>query len=326
MRRSVLRVLGAAVVVIATAQRGRAQLADQIADEVRNGVPVVGADIGVAAPISNYRNTANPGGAIAPFVGYQIGRDFAFTPIIQPQFAAFSGNSSVPSITSITAGGRFSLNDGPAEAYFNAQGGWYWETTGPIDHNGGGFNIGGGFNYEFWAGTALGLFVTYHEANMRPERVTTSNTTQFLVTGFEVRHRFLPPAPGPAPVVAEAPPPAAVPMKRKIVLRGVNFDFNKYNIRPDASPILDEAARTLQEYGDVTIYVDGYTDAIGSVPYNQRLSERRANAVKEYLQRHGVSASRMTARGFGKSNPVASNDTAEGRAQNRRVELIVNNQ
>ena len=82
----------------------------------------------------------------------------------------------------------------------------------------------------------------------------------------------------------------------------------------------------MQEYGDVTIYVDGYTDAIGSVPYNQRLSERRANAVKEYLQRHGVSATRMTGRGFGKSNPVATNDTAEGRAQNRRVELIVNNQ
>ena len=109
-------------------------------------------------------------------------------------------------------------------------------------------------------------------------------------------------------------------------LRGVNFDFDKYNIRPDAAPILDEAARTLQQYGDVTIYVDGYTDSIGSDAYNQRLSERRANAVKEYLQSHGVAASRMTARGFGKTNPVASNETAEGRAQNRRVELIVNNQ
>jgi outer membrane protein OmpA-like peptidoglycan-associated protein len=325
MRRSVLRVLGAAAVVIATAQRGGAQLADQIADLVKNGVPVVGADIGAAFPNSKYRNTANPGGAIAPFVGYQIGQDFTFTPIIQPQFAAFSGNSSVPSITSITAGARFSLNDGPSEVYFGAQGGGYWETTGPIDHSGGGWNISGGANYEFWPGTALGLFVAYHQASMRPATVTTSNTTSFIVTGFEVRHRFLPPPPAPAPFVAEAPPPPA-PMKKKIVLRGVNFDFDKYNIRPDATPILDEAARTLQEFGDVTIYVDGYTDAIGGVEYNQRLSERRANAVKEYLERHGVAASRMTARGFGKSNPVATNDTPEGRAQNRRVELIVNNQ
>ena len=113
-------------------------------------------------------------------------------------------------------------------------------------------------------------------------------------------------------------------MKKKIVLRGVNFDFDKYNIRPDAMPILDEAARTLKEYGDVSISVDGYTDSIGTDAYNQRLSERRAKAVTDYLERQGVAGSRMTVRGFGKSNPVASNDTPEGRAQNRRVELIVN--
>ena len=212
------------------------------------------------------------------------------------------------------------------EAYVGAQGGYYWQTTGPIDNNGAGYNVSGGVNYDFWPGTALGLFIAYHNAFMRPARFTTSDNTQFLVTGIEVRHRFQPLPPGPAPVVAEAAPAAAAPMKRKIILRGVNFDFDKYNIRPDAVPILDEAARTLQEYGDVTIYVDGYTDAIGGDAYNQRLSERRANAVKEYLQRHGISASRMTARGFGKTNPVATNATAEGRAQNRRVELIVQNQ
>ena len=70
--------------------------------------------------------------------------------------------------------------------------------------------------------------------------------------------------------------------------------------------------------------VDGYTDSVGSDEYNQRLSERRANSVKDYLETLGVSGSRLTAQGFGKTNPVASNDTAEGRAQNRRVELVVN--
>ena len=328
MRRNVLWVLGAAAVVIAVAQRGEAQTADEISYDVTHGMPVVGADIGAAIPISTYKQTAGVGGAIAPFVGYQIGQDFAFTPIIQPQFAAFSSccGDTVASITSITAGFRLSLNEGPTEAYVGAQGGYYWQTTGPIDNNGAGYNVSGGVNYDFWPGTALGLFIAYHNAFMRPARFTTSDNTQFLVTGIEVRHRFQPLPPGPAPVVAEAAPAAAAPMKRKIILRGVNFDFDKYNIRPDAVPILDEAARTLQEYGDVTIYVDGYTDAIGGDAYNQRLSERRANAVKEYLQRHGISGSRMTARGFGKTNPLATNATAEGRAQNRRVELIVQNQ
>ena len=67
--------------------------------------------------------------------------------------------------------------------------------------------------------------------------------------------------------------------------------------------------------------VDGYTDSVGTDKYNQGLSERRANAVMSHLVDRGVSASRLTATGYGESNPVASNDTAEGRALNRRVEL-----
>jgi outer membrane protein OmpA-like peptidoglycan-associated protein len=326
MRRSVLRGLGAAAVVIALAQAASAQLADQLTDYVKTGVPVVGADIGATVPISKFQKTASNGGAIAPFAGYQMGTDsFTFTPILQPQYAAFSGGSdNLVSVTSLTAGARFSLIDENSEVYFGAQGGYYWGTNGVIEHHSGnGFNIEGGYNYEVWRGTALGAFARYDQASFHPIPSGTSDTTEFLVVGFEVRHRFLPPPPAPPPpVVAAAPPPA--PVKKKIVLRGVNFDFDKYNIRPDAAPILDEAAKTLKEYGDVTVSVDGYTDWIGSEEYNQRLSERRAAAVKDYLVGQGVSATRMTARGFGKTNPVASNETAEGRAQNRRVELIVN--
>ena len=151
----------------------------------------------------------------------------------------------------------------------------------------------------------------------------TDSDTKFVTTGLEVRHRFLPePPPPPAPVVVAAPPPP--PMKKKIVLRGVNFDFDKYNIRPDAVPILEEAAKTLKDESQLTVAVNGYTDAIGSAEYNQRLSERRANSVKAYLEQLGVGSGRLTAQGFGKTNPVATNDTAEGRAQNRRVELVVN--
>ncbi|MGH7790148.1 MAG: OmpA family protein [Candidatus Binatia bacterium] len=318
-----------AVLLIGSAQPGEAQLADQIGNEISAGIPVVGVDVGAAIPISTFQQTADPGGSVAPFVAYQIGSGgFAVSPIIQGQFAGFTegdAGGGTPSITSVAGGLRFSLFDEKAEVYFGAQGGYYWTTSGPREHDrGNGFNINGGVNYEFFHSTGLGLFARYDQTHICPAAGSDSCTTEFLTTGLEVRHRFLPPppAPPPPPPVAIAPPPP--PIKKKIVLRGVNFDFDKYNIRPDAVPILDEAARTLKESGDITVTVDGYTDSIGSAEYNQRLSERRANAVREYLERQGVNGSRMTARGFGKTNPVASNETAEGRAQNRRVELIVN--
>ena len=113
-------------------------------------------------------------------------------------------------------------------------------------------------------------------------------------------------------------------MKKKIVLRSVHFDFDKATIRPDAKPVLDEAVNTLkQDEGWQALIVEGHTDSIGSEKYNMKLSQRRANAVREYLVQHGISASRIRSEGFGESNPVASNDTADGRAQNRRVELHV---
>jgi len=136
-----------------------------------------------------------------------------------------------------------------------------------------------------------------------------------------------PPPAAPAPVAQVAPPPPppppAPPMKKKIVLRGVNFDFDKSNIRADAVPILEQACRTLKEEPNIDVSCDGYTDSIGTEQYNQGLSERRANSVRNWLVKCGISPSRLTSRGFGESNPVASNDTAEGRAQNRRTELVV---
>jgi OmpA-OmpF porin, OOP family len=124
-------------------------------------------------------------------------------------------------------------------------------------------------------------------------------------------------APAPAPA---AQPPA--PTKKKIVLRGVNFDFNKADIRKDAAPILDEAANILKDNKDVRVSVQGHTDAVGSDAYNMKLSMRRADSVKRYLAGKGVAADRLATEGFGESKPVASNDTADGRAQNRRVELV----
>ena len=125
-----------------------------------------------------------------------------------------------------------------------------------------------------------------------------------------------------------APPPPAPTVDRcaeVIRLRGVNFDFDKANIRSDAAVILDEAASlladSLRECPNQSVSVDGYTDATGPDDYNQGLSERRANSVMDYLAGKGVSASRLSAKGFGESNPIATNETREGRALNRRVEL-----
>jgi len=131
----------------------------------------------------------------------------------------------------------------------------------------------------------------------------------------------MPTAPPPPPPAAPPPPPP--PVKEKIVLRGVHFDFNKATIRPEDMPILDQAAETLKEHGTVLVTVEGNTDNIGSDAYNQKLSVRRATAVRDYLAQHGIAESRMTVVGKGASNPVASNDTEDGRAQNRRVELLV---
>jgi OOP family OmpA-OmpF porin len=115
----------------------------------------------------------------------------------------------------------------------------------------------------------------------------------------------------------------AAAAKQKIVLRGVNFDFDKAVIRADGKPVLDAAIQTLKEQPDVRVSVEGHTDSVGSDAYNQRLSERRAQAVADYLAAGGIARSRMSARGYGESKPVASNATDDGRAQNRRVELGV---
>ena len=86
--------------------------------------------------------------------------------------------------------------------------------------------------------------------------------------------------------------------------------------------MIDEAVKVMKDKPDLRVSVEGHTDSVGSVAYNQTLSERRATTVRDYLVSQGIDASRITTRGFGKSKPIASNDTAEGRAENRRVEII----
>jgi OOP family OmpA-OmpF porin len=101
----------------------------------------------------------------------------------------------------------------------------------------------------------------------------------------------------------------------------VLFDFDEYVIKPDFTAEIDAAADLLLANPDVTVRIDGHTDSVGTEEYNQGLSERRAEAVASYLEERGVSRDRMTVAGFGETQPVADNSTAEGRALNRRVEI-----
>jgi outer membrane protein OmpA-like peptidoglycan-associated protein len=103
----------------------------------------------------------------------------------------------------------------------------------------------------------------------------------------------------------------------------VLFDFNKYTLKPEARERLARISGIVLAYPDLKLQIEGYTDAIGSDEYNQTLSEKRAEAVHDYLVSSGVSMNNVAAQGMGKADPVANNSTAAGRKLNRRVEMIV---
>jgi outer membrane protein OmpA-like peptidoglycan-associated protein len=103
----------------------------------------------------------------------------------------------------------------------------------------------------------------------------------------------------------------------------VLFDFNKYTLKPGAREKMAKVSGILLAYPGLKIQVEGHTDAIGSDEYNQKLSEQRADTVRDYLVAQGVPNQTVSAIGLGKASPVASNDNAAGRQQNRRVELVV---
>lgn len=134
--------------------------------------------------------------------------------------------------------------------------------------------------------------------------------------------------PEPAPMVEPEPEPAPVakaePVVKKIInLSGVTFITNSNQLKSTSYLQLGESVRELNENPDVNVIVAGHTDSAGDAQYNLNLSERRAQAVREYLIGKGIDGSRLTARGFGESEPIATNETRAGRATNRRVELRI---
>lgn len=115
------------------------------------------------------------------------------------------------------------------------------------------------------------------------------------------------------------------PFDKVVNLKGVTFEFNKTRLRPDAQTILDWAVGILKKYPDMNVEVAGHTDSVGSDSYNQKLSEGRAQAVMQYFVEQGIPQTQLTAKGYGESQPIADNKTADGRELNRRVELRILN-
>jgi OOP family OmpA-OmpF porin len=123
----------------------------------------------------------------------------------------------------------------------------------------------------------------------------------------------------------EVPPPAPPPVPGKVVLRGIKFGSDTAYIEPASVGVLELVAQRLRENPEVRIRIEGYTDERATEAYNLELSQERAEAVKRILVGYGVGPERLETVGLGEASPIAPNDTAEGRALNRRVELVVLN-
>jgi outer membrane protein OmpA-like peptidoglycan-associated protein len=115
-------------------------------------------------------------------------------------------------------------------------------------------------------------------------------------------------------------PPGKVAPEPKFVLEGINFDVNKATIRPESFPMLDVVVEYMTYKKSARIEISGHTDNQGNPKKNKKLSEQRAQACRQYLIDKGIEGSRIMAQGFGDEQPIASNDTEEGRQQNRRIE------
>jgi peptidoglycan-associated lipoprotein len=135
-----------------------------------------------------------------------------------------------------------------------------------------------------------------------------------------------PPQQAEEPAQKEQPPqPVQQPevTKREIIFQKIHFDFDKYNLRPDAITALNENAKVLMENPSVKIRIEGHCDERGTVEYNLALGEKRSQAAKEYLAKLGVSAGRVETISYGKERPVAFGTNEDAWAKNRRDEFVV---
>jgi outer membrane protein OmpA-like peptidoglycan-associated protein len=294
---------------------------------------LAGVDLGAVKPKEAYERFSEVGGVFSPFAGYMFCDYFGL--MAQGQVAGTENKNrsgvfddDASWFAGAGAGPRIAIPLREVELYGTGQAGIFSGLTphGSVTDTSWGYSAGGGINIPVMHQVKVGAFGRY---NRLFQRVHGVGDVKYITGGIGITFdlREAPPPPPKAPEVAAAappPPPAPAPVeKKKIVLRGVNFDFDQSDLRADARPVLDEAVATLKQEGTIAIVTEGHTDAVGTDGYNQALSLRRANAVRDYLVAGGIDAARIEVEGYGESRPVASNGTADGRAQNRRVELRV---
>ena len=185
--------------------------------------------------------------------------------------------------------------------------------------------LGGGLIGATAGGVGTGV-IKFNAADNTPSDKTMAGYTAAGaavggVVGALLGHYICDPVEEPvAQAAPEAPPPSGTQI---VELRGTHFEFDRAKITPEGESILDQAVAVMNKHQAISVRIEGNTDSVGSDAYNMKLGQRRADSVEKYLVAHGISASRLSTVSFGETKPVASNDTEEGRAQNRRVDLLV---
>ena len=170
--------------------------------------------------------------------------------------------------------------------------------------------------------------VTAVQAELRPGALPPLNQDEMIPNCNCKTDAASCPQPAMAPEPAPVPEPPPPPPKPVIIEKGrqtldVEFDFNKAIIKQGYYKDIDDLVQVMKDYPDLKVVIEGHTDNVGTAEYNKELSQRRAEAVKQYMVEKGINANRITAKGFGFDRPIASNDTEEGRQKNRRVEAAV---
>jgi OmpA-OmpF porin, OOP family len=229
----------------------------------------------------------------------------SFAPRLRPYIGAGAGRAKLDYTGVVDAAGTAHSSDADLFAY----------------------QAGAGLGYEVTRNLTLSLGYRYLQTER--ERLTAGGEVSRyrsdaallgLRYAFGGRERAMPVAANP-PSRAAAPQ-AEVAAFETVVLQGVNFQFDEAGLTPPALGTLDEVAGRLREHGDVSVLIEGHTDAFGDDEYNMELGRRRAEAVREHLVKRGVRPQDVTIVSRGEDQPVASNASEDGRAMNRRTEIV----